>query len=82
MVICAIGEACLTIPLLLEFIWLNVGMYLGNGQLSFWHMLALWFSAQAGRQIGAVVLYRFGRLVCRRWKSFITRYTWTAFSIG
>jgi membrane-associated protein len=61
--ICAIGELSLTIPLLLEFIWLNVGMNLGNGQLSFWHMLALWFSAQAGRQIGAVVLYHFGRLV-------------------
>ncbi len=62
LVICAIGEAGVTVPLLLEFIWLNVGMYLGNGQLPFWHMLALWFSAQAGRQIGAVVLYRIGRL--------------------
>jgi membrane protein DedA with SNARE-associated domain len=61
LIICTVGEAGLTVPLLLEFIWLNVGMYLGNGQLSFWHMLGLWFSAQAGRQIGAVILYRIGR---------------------
>ncbi len=61
LVICCIGEAGLTIPLLLEFLWLNVGINLGNGQLSFWHMLGLWCSAQVGRQIGAVVLYRVGR---------------------
>jgi membrane-associated protein len=70
LIICAVGELSLTIPLLLEFIWLNVGMYLGNGQLAFWHMLALWFSAQAGRQIGAVVLYRFGRLVLPALEAF------------
>ncbi|MGD0779998.1 MAG: hypothetical protein ABR954_04350 [Dehalococcoidales bacterium] len=61
LVICTIGEAGLTIPLLLEFLWLNVGINLGNGQLSFWHMLGLWCSAQVGRQIGAIVLYRVGR---------------------
>jgi len=63
LVICCIGEAGLTVPLLLEFIWLNVGLNLGAGQLSFWHMLGLWFAAQAGRQIGAVILYHVGYLV-------------------
>ena len=60
-VICGIGEAGLTVPLLLEFIWLNVGINLGNGNLPFLQMLGLWFAAQAGRQAGAVVLYRIGR---------------------
>ncbi len=62
-VICCIGEAGITVPLLLEFLWLNVGINLGNGTLSFWHMLGLWFSAQAGRQLGGVILYRVGYLV-------------------
>jgi hypothetical protein len=62
-VICCVGEAGLTVPLLLEFLWLNVGLNLGTGQLSFWHMLGLWFSAQAGRQVGGVILYRVGYLV-------------------
>jgi hypothetical protein len=61
LVICAIGEAGLTVPLLLETIWMTVGLNFYNGNLTFWHMLGLWCSAQVGRQIGAVVLYRIGR---------------------
>jgi membrane protein DedA with SNARE-associated domain len=62
LVICAIGEAGLTVPLLLETIWMTVGLNYSTGVLSFWHLLGLWFAAQIGRQIGAVVLYNVGRL--------------------
>jgi hypothetical protein len=59
--ICAIGEAGLTVPLLLENIWMTVGLNTANGNLAWWHMILLWVSAQIGRQIGAFVLYRVGR---------------------
>ncbi len=61
LVVCAIGEAGLTVPLLLETIWMTVGYNFISGNITFWHMLGLWCSAQIGRQIGAIVLYRIGR---------------------
>jgi membrane-associated protein len=60
--ICAIGEAGLTIPLLLETIWMTVGYNTASGNLAWWNTVYLWFAAQIGRQIGAYVLYRVGRL--------------------
>jgi hypothetical protein len=59
--ICAIGEAGMTVPLLLETIWMTVGYNTGSGNLAWWNTVYLWLAAQVGRQIGAYVLYRVGR---------------------
>jgi membrane-associated protein len=60
--ICCIGEAGLTVPLLLETIWMTVGYNTASGNLAWWNTVYLWLAAQIGRQIGAYVLYRVGRL--------------------
>jgi membrane-associated protein len=60
--ICGIGEAGLTVPLLLETIWMTVGYNTASGNLMWWNTVYLWIAAQIGRQIGAYVLYRVGRL--------------------
>ncbi len=61
-VICAIGEFGISIPYVLESIWLLVGYQLGAGALSPLHLAILWLAAQCGRQVGAVGLYHVGRL--------------------
>jgi hypothetical protein len=60
-VICTLGEIGIAIPFLLEFLWVNVGLNVGAGKISAVHLLGLWASAQAGRQIGAMVIYRIAR---------------------
>jgi membrane protein DedA with SNARE-associated domain len=57
-IISLIGEIWVSVPLLLELVWLNVGINLGKGLLSPWHMLGFFAASQVGRQIGALVLYR------------------------
>ncbi len=59
--ICLIGEAKLSVPFLLEAIWLSVGYQLGRGALSPSQVILLWLAAQAGKQIGAVILFLVGR---------------------
>jgi len=60
-VICAIGEFGISIPYVLESIWLLAGYQLGADVLSPIHLLGLWVAAQCGRQVGAMALYRVGR---------------------
>ncbi len=60
-VICAIGEFGLSIPYVLESIWLLVGYQLGHGVLSPLHLAGLWLAAQCGRQVGSMALYRVAR---------------------
>ena len=60
--ICAIGELGVSIPYVLEGIWLLTGYQLGAGTLSPLHLTVLWLAAQCGRQVGAMALYRVGRL--------------------
>jgi hypothetical protein len=60
--LCAIGEIGLAIPYILESIWLLVGFNIGAGQISPWHVIILWLSAQAGRQAGNMGLYSIARL--------------------
>lgn len=55
------GEAAFGIPYVLESVWLMVGYQLGAGVLSPWSLAGLFFFAQLGRQIGAVILYQAGR---------------------
>ena len=58
LLISLIGEIWVSVPLLLELTWLNVGINLGRGVLSPWGMLAFFAASQIGRQAGALVLYR------------------------
>lgn len=60
-VMCAIGEFGLSIPYVLESIWLLVGYQLGHGVLSPLHLAGLWLAAQCGRQVGSMALYRVAR---------------------
>jgi membrane-associated protein len=60
-VLCLIGEVGLSVPYVLESIWLLVGFNIGSGNMSLWHVLGLWAAAQAGRQIGSILLYHIAR---------------------
>lgn len=59
--ICSIGEFGVSIPYLLETVWLVSGYNLGNGTLPFLDLVLLWLVAQIGRQVGATMLYHLGR---------------------
>jgi membrane-associated protein len=59
--ICAIGEFGVSVPYLLETVWLVSGYNLGNGTLSFLDLVLLWLVAQLGRQLGGTMLYYLGR---------------------
>jgi membrane protein DedA with SNARE-associated domain len=60
-ILCAIGEFGVSIPYILEGVWLLAGYQLGAGVLSPIHLIGLWLAAQCGRQVGAMALYRVGR---------------------
>jgi membrane-associated protein len=56
-IICAVGEFGISVPYVLESIWLLAGYQLGAGVLSPLEMVGLWLAAQCGRQAGVVALY-------------------------
>ncbi|MBI2831341.1 MAG: hypothetical protein HYX79_03695 [Chloroflexi bacterium] len=63
--ICAIGEFGASVPYLLETVWLLSGYHVATGVISPLQLVALWATAQAGRQTGAATLYylsRFGSM--------------------
>jgi membrane-associated protein len=60
-ILCAIGEVGVSVPYVLESIWILCGFHLGSGALSPLHMMVLWLAAQAGRQLGAMGLYYIAR---------------------
>lgn len=61
-IICAIGEFGMSIPYVLESVWLLMGYQLGAGVLSPVHLLGLFLASQCGRQIGSIGLYNVARL--------------------
>jgi membrane-associated protein len=62
LVLCLIGEGIgLSVPYLLETIWLMAGYHLANGSLSVVQLLVLLLAAQVGRQCGLLALYYFSR---------------------
>ena len=60
-VLCAIGEVGVSVPYVLESIWLLAGFHVGSGVLSPLHLAIMWLAAQCGRQVGALALYRIAR---------------------
>jgi len=61
--LCSFGELWLiSIPYLLETVWLVAGYNLSSGALTPFHLLLLWLVAQFGRQTGVLLLFSFSRL--------------------
>ena len=61
--ICALGELwIISVPYLLETVWLLAGYNVSIGILSPFHAVLLWLVAQAGRQTGVLVLSSLSRL--------------------
>lgn len=61
--ICAAGEMWLiSVPYLLETVWLLAGYNIAVGTLSPLQVVLLWLVAQLGRQTGALVVFSLGRL--------------------
>lgn len=59
--ICSIGEfGLVSIPYLLETIWLSSGYNFSTGVLAPYHLGFLWLVAQIARQTGAIVLFYCG----------------------
>jgi len=62
LVVCLIGEGIgVSVPYLLETIWLMAGYHLANGSLSVVQLTLLLLAAQVGRQGGLLALYNFSR---------------------
>ncbi|MBI2868476.1 MAG: hypothetical protein HYX96_01460 [Chloroflexi bacterium] len=60
--IAAIGEYGLSVPYLLETLWILSGFHVSTGALPVAYLLLLWCSAEAGRQVGSLSLYYVSRL--------------------
>jgi membrane protein DedA with SNARE-associated domain len=59
--ICSIGELGVSVPYVLETVWLSSGYNISTGALSPSEFVLLWFVAQSGRQTGSIALYYFGQ---------------------
>ena len=76
-VLCVIGEGVgLSVPYLLETIWLMAGYHLVNGSLSVLQLTVLLLAAQAGRQTGLLALYTFGRSGSSLLAKLTKRFKW------
>ncbi|MFH1169185.1 MAG: hypothetical protein V1691_00685 [Chloroflexota bacterium] len=73
-VICTIGEFGLTIPYLMESVWLMAGYQIGAGTLPAFYLLGFWLAAQLGRQAGAIALYHVARAGSTPLVSFYNRH--------
>ena len=59
---CAMGEALVSIPYVLESFWIVAGYSAGSGAVGWWYIIVLWIASQAGRQAGSITLYGIARL--------------------
>jgi hypothetical protein len=73
-ILCAVGEIGFGLPYLLEMMWLLAGYHLGMGELQPADLLYLWLTAQAGRQVGSLVLFYSSMLGMIPLKRFYKRY--------
>ncbi|MBN1190818.1 MAG: hypothetical protein JXA46_13770 [Dehalococcoidales bacterium] len=60
-VMLSISEFGVSIPYLMETIWILVGYQSLNGELPFFFLVILWITAMCGRTFGAVILYHLAR---------------------
>lgn len=85
-ILCGLGEFGMSIPYLLESVWLLVGYQLGGGVLSPLHLFGLWLAAQCGRQLGAMGLYNVTRVgttpVARLYQKFRHSRFWPKVSLN
>lgn len=64
-ILCAIGEAWIALPYILETVWLLAGYQVSLGNLPLIDLMLIWLVAQAGRQTGSLAIYYSGRLGIR-----------------
>ena len=57
-VLCLINEFGLSIPYLMEAIWILVGYHAISGTIPIYQVMLLWLAAVSGRMSGAMILYR------------------------
>jgi membrane-associated protein len=55
--LCIINEVGLSIPYLMEAIWILVGYHALSGEVPVYQVILLWLTAVSGRMIGAMILY-------------------------
>jgi membrane-associated protein len=60
--LCLIGDTFVSIPYLVEGVWLLAGYQVFKGVLSIQHLLLLVVASQLGRQTGSFILSYFGRV--------------------
>jgi membrane-associated protein len=60
-IVLAISEFGVSIPYLMETVWILIGYHALNGSLSFYYVLILWVAAMGGRTMGAIILYHIAR---------------------
>jgi membrane-associated protein len=73
--ICFIGEAlAIAVPYALETVWLLAGYQLSKDMMSVPQLLVLLLAAQMGRQTGALVFGKLGRLGITPLKRFLERF--------
>jgi membrane-associated protein len=60
--LCLIGDIFVSIPYILETVWLFAGYQLSKGILPFYNLLLLVVASQLGRQIGSIILGYIGRI--------------------
>jgi hypothetical protein len=56
-VLCLINEFGLSIPYLMEAIWILVGYHALSGTIQVFQVMLLWLAAMSGRMSGAMILY-------------------------
>jgi membrane-associated protein len=61
LVMLSISEFGLSIPYLMETVWILAGYQALNGSMPVYFLVLLWFTAMCGRTLGAVVLYHLAR---------------------
>jgi membrane-associated protein len=57
-ILCMINEAGLSIPYLMETIWILAGYHAISGAIPIYQVMLLWLTACSGRMLGAMILYR------------------------
>jgi membrane-associated protein len=65
-IVLSISEFGLSIPYLMETVWILAGYQTLNGSMPVYFLVLLWFTAMSGRTMGAIVLYHLARFSSSR----------------
>jgi len=57
-ILLTLGEFGLSIPYVLETVWILSGFHLMTGEIAFYQLILLWMTVAGGRMCGAFIFYR------------------------